>query len=99
MSRPAALSVSMASVSDRNATPRFCKSVSTATKCDSDRPSRSSFHTTSTSPARREARQRVSSGRLLAAPLAVSVKTWRQPAAFKAAICKSAFWSSVETRA
>ena len=76
MSRPAAFSVSMASISDRKATPLPCKSDSTATRCDSDRPSRSSFHT----PARREARHFFNSGRLPDAPVAVSVKTYSQPA-------------------
>lgn len=45
-SRPPGVAVSMDSVRDRNATPRPSKSATTSSRCRSDRPSRSSRHTT-----------------------------------------------------
>jgi len=44
---PCGVVVSICSVSDRNAIPRAFRSVTIASKCGSDRPSRSSFHTIS----------------------------------------------------
>lgn len=43
--------VSICSVSDRNAMPRAFRSVTIVSRCGSERPSRSSFHTISVSPA------------------------------------------------
>ncbi|GEM_PF-6440801 len=52
------------------------------------------FQTTSASPARSDSRQRVNPGRLLAAPLAVSVKTCPHPAFFRAA----SSWTALQCR-
>src|SRR3954469_17276229 len=47
----------MPSVRERNATPLPFRSSRMRTRCESERPRRSSFQTTSTSPARNPARQ------------------------------------------
>ena len=47
--------VSICSVSERKAMPRFLRSVTVARRCVSDRPSRSSFQTTRQSSGRRNA--------------------------------------------
>jgi len=52
-SRPPAVVVSMFSRSDRNPTPRASSAVTTSIRCRSDRPSRSSRHTTNVSPGRK----------------------------------------------
>ena len=52
MSRPPGVVVSMASVSERNPTPRLDSAVTVSIKWGSERPSRSNFQTTSTSPSR-----------------------------------------------
>ena len=73
-SRPVLVVVSIPSCRDANATPRSASALTVSTRCRSDRPSRSSRHTTSVSPARRYPRHRVSSGRSASFPYAVSVK-------------------------
>ena len=49
-SSPYGVVVSICSVSERKATPRALRSATIASRWDSERPSRSSFQTTSTSP-------------------------------------------------
>lgn len=85
--------------SERNSTPRSCNSDTIDSRCGRERPSRSSFHTTSTSPASKTVKARAIPGRSLRAPESVSQNTWVQPARSKASSCKSIFCSSVETRA
>jgi len=65
----------------------------------SDRPSRSSFQTTRVSPGSKCSSRRVSSGRLVTAPLAWSVNVRAQPARCSASSCKAGSWPTVETRA
>jgi hypothetical protein len=52
---PCGVVVSICSVSERNAIPRSLRSFTVVSRCDSERPSRSSFHTTRQSPGRRNA--------------------------------------------
>ena len=68
-------------------------------KCLSERPSRSSFHTTKVSFSLAKAMAAPSSGRSFFAPLPTSMKIFSQPALFRASSCRSRFWSEVETRA
>ena len=68
--------VSICSIRDRNATPRTFSSATIRRRCESDRSSRSSFHTTSTSPCRTSARQAFSPGAIIlgaAGPILVEV--------------------------
>jgi len=51
-SRPPGVVVSIASCNDRNPTPRSSSLRTVSTRCGSDRPSRSSRHTTRVSPGR-----------------------------------------------
>src|ERR1700733_5444569 len=73
-----------------NATPRSASALTVSTRCRSARPSRSSRHTTSVSPARRYPRHNVSSGRPVSFPDAVSAKIFWQPAAVSASVCPAA---------
>ena len=67
MARPVGVSVSMASVSDRNFTPRCFRSSSIAIKSRKLRPNRSSFRTVSVSPWSGFFKQRSKAGRLVVA--------------------------------
>ena len=97
--RPVLVVVSIPSCRDANATPRSASALTVSTRCRSDRPSRSSRHTTSVSPARRYPRHNVSSGRSVSFPDAVSAKVFSQPAAVSASVCPSRFWEGPEIRA
>ena len=68
MARPVGVSVSMCSVSERNFTRRCLRSSSMVIRSRKLRPSRSSFHTISVSPALSVLRQRSRAGRLIVAP-------------------------------
>ena len=61
--RPVLAEVSIPSCREANATPRPASALTVSTRCRSDRPSRSSRHTTSVSPARRYPMHSVSCGR------------------------------------
>ena len=98
-SRPVLVVVSIPSCRDANATPRSASALTVSTRCRSDRPSRSSRHTTSVSPARRYPRHNVSSGRSVSFPDAVSAQVFRQPAAVSASVCPSRFCETPEIRA
>lgn len=52
MSRPPGVQVSIASVRERKPTPRAFNAFNVSIRCGSDRPRRSSFHTTRKSPSR-----------------------------------------------
>jgi predicted ATP-dependent Lon-type protease len=94
------VSVSIASVSERNFMPRCFKSSSMVIKSRKLRPSRSSFQTMSVSPCSSFFKQRSRAGRLVVAPdRPSSLNTVLHPAFFNAASCSAGFWSSVETRA
>jgi hypothetical protein len=67
---PCGVVVSICSVNERNAIPRALSSFTVANRCGSDRPSRSSFHTTRQSPDRRNARALVRPTRSPLLPLA-----------------------------
>ena len=69
---PCGVVVSIGSVRERHATPCACKVVITWNRCDSERPSRSSFQMTRQSPGRTEASACWSPGRSSRAPLALS---------------------------
>jgi hypothetical protein len=97
--RPPALVVSMASLRDTKPAPFASMSFKTSTRCDSDRPSRSSRHTTRTTPGPSLAKTLSRPGRFARVPLVWSSKMVKQPAAFKASCCRWSFWSWVETRA
>jgi len=71
--------VSMASVSERKATPRAFRSSKRSIRSCSDRLSRSSFQTVSVSPAASALRHWVSSGRLTSAPAATLLERSRDP--------------------
>ena len=97
MGRPVGVSVSMASVSDLNFTPRCFKSSSIVMRSRRLRPNLSSFHTMSVSPSCRALRQRVSAGRFVVAPeMPLSLWIVLHPARFKAVSYMAEFWSSVE---
>ena len=66
--RPVLVLVSIPSCRDANATLRSASALTVSTRCRSDRPSRSSRHTTSVSPARRYPMHNVSSGRSVSFP-------------------------------
>ncbi|KAG0740595.1 hypothetical protein G6F24_016966 [Rhizopus arrhizus] len=72
-------------------TPTASSSPTILTSSGSDRPSRSSRHTTNESPLRAKARASASPGRSAFAPLAVSGKTFSQPAAVRASRWRSIF--------
>ena len=59
---PCGVVVSICSVSDRKAIPRSLRSFTVLSRCGSDRPRRSSFHTTKQSPGRRNANLPVALG-------------------------------------
>jgi hypothetical protein len=99
MSRPPLVVVSMLSCSERNPTRRSRSSCTLCTRSTSERPNRSSFHTTMVSPLRAKARASVRPGRSAFAPPATSVNTLRQPARLSSSRWRSSFWSAVETRA
>jgi len=61
--RPPAVVVSIASVTDRNPTPRSRSAVTVSIRCGRDRPNRSNRHTTNVSPGRSESNAATSSGR------------------------------------
>ncbi len=73
--RPAGVEVSIESVRLRKFTPRACNSDTSVIRSRTLRPSRSSFHTTSTSPGRSRHSTRFNPGLLAFFPLAVSSKT------------------------
>jgi hypothetical protein len=73
--------------------------IALSIKWGSERPRRSSFHTTTTSPLRPWASALLSSGRSVRDPEARSSYIFSQPARFKASICRRVSCSSVETRA
>ncbi len=79
--------------------PLASSAVITTIRCPSDRPSRSSRHTTSVSPGRRCSRTASSCGRRSSAPDARSVQTFQHPAAASSTTCRSGFYSVVDTRA
>src|SRR5262249_36046983 len=81
---PPEVVVSSCSCKLRKPTPRLSSDCIVSTRCVNDRPSRSSFHTTSVSPARQAASAARNPGRSLLAPLAVSVKHSPHPTAAKA---------------
>ena len=91
--------VSMASCTLWKPTPRSRKAVTVSMRCLSDRPRRSSFQTTSRSPARRSAWARSRPGRSALVPPALSVEIFSHPAAFRASSWRSRFCSRVETLA
>ena len=95
---PALDSVSIASLRLRRPTPCVRKDSACAMRSLSDRPSRSSRHTTSVSPARSWASASRRAGRS-AVPPAVSSKMRSHPASSNACRCRSSLWSSVDTRA
>ncbi len=73
--------------------------VTTSIKCHSDRPSRSSRHTTSVSRAAAALRTSSSYGRRSNAPDARSVQTFQPPVVISSSTCRSGFCSVVDTRA
>jgi len=99
---PCGVVVSICSVSDRNATPRSFNSFTVASRCDSDRPRRSSFQTTRQSPGLRNASAAARPARSSRLPLARSSNRCRSstPAASSASRCRSMTCRSpsVETR-
>ncbi len=89
--RPAGVEVSIESVRLRKFTPRACNSDTSVIRSRTLRPSRSSFHTTSTSPGRSRHSTRFNPGLLAFFPLAVSSKTSSHSARISAFFCKSRF--------
>ena len=75
--------VSIASVSERNCTPLASKLLMSSTRFCRDRPSLSSFQTTTVSPSRSRSSMWSSSGRWAFAPDATSMKIRLQPAFFE----------------
>jgi hypothetical protein len=67
------------------------RSSNRASRCESERARRSSFQTTSVSSGFRAAGALASIGRSRQAPLALSRKTWLQPASVSAVSCSSGF--------
>lgn len=99
MSVPPGVLVSIDSVSERNCTPLASKSLMSSTRFCRDRPSLSSFQTTTVSPSRSRSSMWSSSGRCAFAPDATSVKIRSQPTFSSASRCRSVVWSPVLTRA
>ena len=99
MSVPPGVLVSIDSVSERNCTPLASKSLMSSTRFCRDRPSLSSFQTTTVSPSRSRSSMWSSSGRCAFAPDATSVKIRSQPTFSSASFCRSVVWSPVLTRA
>jgi len=97
--RPAGLVVSIASLKLLN--PAFASAICSiiVRTSRSERESRSSFQTTSTSPFRSWSRSRCSSGRSQRPPDAFSRKIRSHPADFSAGTCAAVSCSLVETRA
>lgn len=83
---PPGVEVSIFSVSDTNSTPLSLKWLIKETRCWVERPSLSSFHTTTVSPARRRSSMRSSSGLLVFAPDAWSIKIFSHPVAWSATV-------------
>lgn len=96
---PSGVLVSIASVSDRNCTPLASKLLMSSTRFCRDRPSLSSFQTTTVSPSRSRSSMWSSSGRWAFAPDATSMKIRLQPAFSSASRCRSAVWPPVLTLA
>ena len=86
-------------IGDRNPTPRASRVLTTSIRCGSERPSRSSRHTTSTSPSRRNPSAAVRPGRSSLAPETVSSKIRSHSALRSASVYKAVFCSAVGTRA
>ena len=88
---PCGVVVSICSVRERNATPCACMVVIMWNRCDSERPSRSSFQTTRQSPGRTSQAPAGVRERSSRAPLAFSANRCRgsTPAASKALRCRS----------
>ncbi len=78
-------------------TPHSCSAADSSSKCCRLRPSRSSFVTTSVSPARSSATARSSSRRDLCFPEACSTNNRSQPSACTTSACPLGFCSRVET--
>ena len=97
--RTAGVVVSMASWRDRNPTPRSWSEFTTSIRSRRERPRRSSFHTTTTSPLRANARSFSLAGRVVLAPESFSRKSFSQPPSVSASCWSRSVWSWVETRA
>lgn len=96
---PPGVLVSIASVSERNCTPLASKLLMSSTRFCRDRPSLSSFQTTTVSPSRSRSSMWSSSGRWAFAPDATSMKIRLQPAFSSASRCRSVVWPPVLTLA
>jgi hypothetical protein len=75
------------SVLEIQATPRSVKAFTVSKMCKVLRPRRSSFHTTTVSPSRKQSRRAARPGRSSLAPHMVSEKVFVAPAAARAAFC------------
>ncbi|CSZ26441.1 Uncharacterised protein [Shigella sonnei] len=96
--RPIGVLVSIESVRLRKLMPRSRNSSTSTTRCRILRPSRSSFQTTSVSPADNVLSSFFSPGLSDFVPLILSSKISSHPAQFNALRCRSVFWSFVDTR-